>query len=658
MTSETPDSTETFVYDSLDRLKTAQLKIPSTGYDVTESYSYDGLGNLTQKGGKTYAYTGCTAGGGPHAVCTVDGGTPFEYDANGNMTSGRERTVQYNPANKPIHIDSHPTTSQSNDTGTVDFVYGADGHRVVQSAVGKDGEVARTVYVGLGGTGKSIYERTTHETTGETEHVHFIYAGGAHGGNAFALRVVTEGGPANTPPVATRYNHFDHLGSVTAISDETGQVIGSSRGGVDATMSSYDAWGARRSFDGSAASPASFNLQVGHREFTGHEAIPNVGLVNMNGRVYDPELGRFLSPDPNVQFIADLQSYNRYSYVLNNPLRYTDPTGYAWYSFLTHASFWVGVAELGLGALACAGGPQACLAAGMTLAMVNSSAALVQGAPFGQVALGLGLGLAAGQFGGAIGSEIGKSAGAIVGGAVAGAVSGAMMTAFMGGSLGRNILIGAASGAASAAITWSLQGTNPVSQEDVAEQQGGGGGSGARQNEVDGYAQAAGNGRDLSREPPPGETPHDEPYPGDNLATQEMDKQHAVDPSREYSAEVTGVKGKNGYSYDKTQWGSYADDDPIHDNKSFSPKPPPGPAGHLDFGGMHLHTDSVGVGSDFSTYDIENAGGKVQWGRMSTGEVLRYDPQTGWVVPIRPPTMPGLPGTEPYWIPPYLRGKP
>jgi RHS repeat-associated protein len=67
---------------------------------------------------------------------------------------------------------------------------------------------------------------------------------------------------------------------------------------------------------------------VGHREFTGQETIPDVGLINMNGRVYDPVLARFLSPDPDVQDSTDPQNYNRYSYVLNNPLRYSDPTGY------------------------------------------------------------------------------------------------------------------------------------------------------------------------------------------------------------------------------------------------------------------------------------------------------------------------------------------
>lgn len=56
--------------------------------------------------------------------------------------------------------------------------------------------------------------------------------------------------------------------------------------------------------------------------------IDGVGLVHMNGRVYDPDIGRFLSADPFVQDITNLQAWNRYSYVLNNPLSYTDPSGF------------------------------------------------------------------------------------------------------------------------------------------------------------------------------------------------------------------------------------------------------------------------------------------------------------------------------------------
>ena len=63
------------------------------------------------------------------------------------------------------------------------------------------------------------------------------------------------------------------------------------------------------------------------RGFTGHEHLPLFGLINMNARLYDPALGRFLSPDPHVQMPDFTQNFNRYSYALNNPLRYTDPDG-------------------------------------------------------------------------------------------------------------------------------------------------------------------------------------------------------------------------------------------------------------------------------------------------------------------------------------------
>ena len=64
------------------------------------------------------------------------------------------------------------------------------------------------------------------------------------------------------------------------------------------------------------------------RGYTGHEHLTEFNLINMNGRVYDPILGRFLSPDPFVQAPGYPNNYNRYSYALNNPLRFTDPSGY------------------------------------------------------------------------------------------------------------------------------------------------------------------------------------------------------------------------------------------------------------------------------------------------------------------------------------------
>jgi RHS repeat-associated protein len=457
-------STEAFTYDPLNRLATSDVTVGS--HHASESYDYDTLGNLKHKANNGYTYGAC--GAGPHAVCTVAGGAPFVYDADGNMTSGGGRNVQYSPSNRPIHVDSP--------AGAVEFVYGADGNRVVQVAgppSGGTGATARTVYVGLGATGKSIYERT--KTGSTTEHVHFIYAGGAHGGSAFAMRVVTDTGPSSTPTTATKYYHFDHLGSVTAMSDEQGHVTAS---GADATTFDYDPWGARRSPDGLAGDPASFAPQPGHREFTGHEAIPSVGLVNMNGRIYDPLLGRFLSPDPNIQFAADLQSYNRYSYVLNNPLRYTDPTGY--FLGFDFGSDW-GIFKTGLALFTlttCIASPAACTGFLIMQTLMSTTVSIVNGAPFAQTveasAIGLGVSFASGGIMG--GGEGGNLLQAMVNGAISGAVSTAMTNLFTGQPLGRNVLESAESGAVSGAAGFGLhQAVAKLSQASAAEAQGGGG---------------------------------------------------------------------------------------------------------------------------------------------------------------------------------------
>ena len=96
--------------------------------------------------------------------------------------------------------------------------------------------------------------------------------------------------------------------------------------------------------------PASFDPPAGRRGFTGQESIPSTGLVNMNGRVYDPQVARFLSPDPTIQFVSDLQSYNRYAYAMGNPLRYTDPTGYS----ITGSTWGDAAVGIGIGVLGAA----------------------------------------------------------------------------------------------------------------------------------------------------------------------------------------------------------------------------------------------------------------------------------------------------------------
>jgi RHS repeat-associated protein len=89
----------------------------------------------------------------------------------------------------------------------------------------------------------------------------------------------------------------------------------------------FDAWGKPESTPAwdDAAHPRVRHVRTG---FTGHEHDPEHGLINMRGRIYDPELGRFTTADPIVQAPFFSQSYNRYAYVLNNPLRFVDPSGF------------------------------------------------------------------------------------------------------------------------------------------------------------------------------------------------------------------------------------------------------------------------------------------------------------------------------------------
>ena len=123
-----------------------------------------------------------------------------------------------------------------------------------------------------------------------------------------------------------KYIHRDHLGSVDVISKSDGTLK---------FNLSYDPFGSRRKSDWSMDITASSlstitNAQAsrGSRGFTGHEHLDRTGLIHMNGRIFDPRLGRFLQPDPIVQSPSFSQSYNRYAYVFNDPLSLTDPSGF------------------------------------------------------------------------------------------------------------------------------------------------------------------------------------------------------------------------------------------------------------------------------------------------------------------------------------------
>jgi RHS repeat-associated protein len=121
----------------------------------------------------------------------------------------------------------------------------------------------------------------------------------------------------------TLYLASDHLGSVDAVTNAAGTVL---------ARPSFNAWGARRASNWQGA-PSQSEWQAiadtTRRGYTGHEQLDNVMLVHMNGRVYDPAIGRFLSADPFIDCAGSTQGWNRYSYVKNSPLAFTDPGGYS-----------------------------------------------------------------------------------------------------------------------------------------------------------------------------------------------------------------------------------------------------------------------------------------------------------------------------------------
>ena len=149
----------------------------------------------------------------------------------------------------------------------------------------------------------------------ENRQVHYIY-----GGNGLAAVYILNNDNADDGSGTMYYVLKDHLGSITGLVTESGTL---------AEEYSYDAWGRRRHPDTWApftASELGSYTPIIERGYTGHEHMDMFGLINMNGRLYDPVNGRMLSPDNNVQS-PFAQSYNKYSYCWNNPLRYKDPGG-------------------------------------------------------------------------------------------------------------------------------------------------------------------------------------------------------------------------------------------------------------------------------------------------------------------------------------------
>ncbi len=321
---------EVFHYDELDRLTKAEKTSTLYTNIITTDYGYDGSGNLSKKSdfstqsGNAYKYNGS----GPNAVSQVAltdkalGITAagrimdFNYDNNGNLThktvklSGAEqfnaatyRTIEYNSNNKPIKI--------TNQNGTVtEFNYGSDGLRYKQRTGNK----------------------TTHYVAGGSYEVDIQYSEKTSRAYIGDYAIMTRSTASGI--FGLQYIHRDRLGSVDTITNGNTLATLSTVGIMQVEQRSYNAFGKARTAtgareaDGTEGSGLLPNAPVTPRGFTNHEHLGGSGLIHMNGRAYDPELGRFLSVDPIISMPENGQSLNPYSYVMNNPLKYTDPSGY------------------------------------------------------------------------------------------------------------------------------------------------------------------------------------------------------------------------------------------------------------------------------------------------------------------------------------------
>jgi RHS repeat-associated protein len=283
---------EAFRYDDLGRLRESRRN----GVLDLE-VEYDAIGNIRRKSDACTGAAPCYAYHATrrHAVTAV-GSQAFTYDANGNMTRRAGATIAWSSDNRPVSI-AHANGNLSA------FSYAPDGDRWKQVAThGAASET--TIYAG------GLFEKVT--AAGATTFRHYVPA---PGGIALHLRY------ANGVPAATRYLTLDHLGSTDRILDAGGKVL---------VTEGFRPFGGRRRPDGGDPTAADLaKIAAATRDgFTGHEHLDNLGLVHMNGRVYDPLIGRFLGADPYVSLPYDGQGLNRYSYVLNNPLLLTDPSGY------------------------------------------------------------------------------------------------------------------------------------------------------------------------------------------------------------------------------------------------------------------------------------------------------------------------------------------
>lgn len=349
---------EYFRYDDPhNRLTSYRVVAPAiAGLERNVSLQYNALGMLLYKS-DVGVYTYGTQGAGqvrPHALRSVAGSvnTSFTYDANGNMTGstgGKYRSVAYTSFNLP---DSQNGLQGPGGTPKYTWSYDESHARIseVRQIVGGPAAGTRTTWKfhpdNQGGLGfeSEVNAPTTPSASNPagTHNRHYLSVSGQSIGvlvttGALPTLTSTQMAPpalASVTVVKLEYWHKDHLGSLAATTDHAGAVT---------ARYAYDPFGKRRYTNGNYDEFGNLVIDWNHatnngtdRGYTGHEHLDDVGLIHMNGRIFDPTLGVFLQPDPFVQDPFNLQNFNAYGYCFNNPLTCTDPSGHkfkAWKFF-------------------------------------------------------------------------------------------------------------------------------------------------------------------------------------------------------------------------------------------------------------------------------------------------------------------------------------
>ena len=280
---------ESFSYDDFNRL--VEIRMNNV---VTGTMNYDKLGNMLDKTvDKHYVFYNAQ----------YDGKCPYTLM---KAKTSDEDLISFEQSVKYTTFDKMMSVKYGNNSLSIDYGYN---HERIHSVAITDGKKKDKTYL-----------KDCEYVNDNGQISFFTYLKGPMG--VFAVCVTDEKGGN-----AIRYVHKDHLESWCLVTDENGKTI---------QKVSFDAWGNPRNADD--WSNGYKGKLFCDRGFTGHEHLSAFGIINMNGRAYDPVLSMMMSPDKYIQNTGFSQNYNRYNYCYNNPLSYCDPSG-EWVEWLLFGAF-------------------------------------------------------------------------------------------------------------------------------------------------------------------------------------------------------------------------------------------------------------------------------------------------------------------------------